>query len=168
MRPGEKIVFSEGSGAERVLGEGWSFLEPTGVWTDGEASHRSCSELNRLPLRRAELVLAASAFLTPDHPELEVEVSARRRATCRSSLSSWRGPAAAPRSLAGGRARQVKRSSSSASPIQRGRSIWDWDDDTRRLGIFWSGSWSGRGRGARPAADVVREKSANLRRRLGH
>ncbi len=36
VRPGERIVFSEGSGTERLLGEGWSFLEPTGVWTDGE------------------------------------------------------------------------------------------------------------------------------------
>ena len=36
LRPGERIAFAEGSGAERLLGEGWSFLEPTGVWTDGE------------------------------------------------------------------------------------------------------------------------------------
>jgi hypothetical protein len=36
VRTGETIVFTERSGAERLLGEGWSALGLTGVWTDGE------------------------------------------------------------------------------------------------------------------------------------
>jgi hypothetical protein len=74
VRPGERIAFTEGSGAERLLGEGWSALEPTGVWTDGE---RACLvlRLTDVPPGDAELVLEVDAFVTPDHPELEVEVS---------------------------------------------------------------------------------------------
>ena len=76
VRPGETIVFSQGSGAERLLGEGWSALEPTGVWTDGEkASPRA--QTDGRPAGDVELVLAVDPFVTPDHPELKVEVSAQ-------------------------------------------------------------------------------------------
>ena len=36
--PRERVVFSEGTGAERLLGDGWSVLDPTGVWTIGETA----------------------------------------------------------------------------------------------------------------------------------
>jgi hypothetical protein len=75
LRPGEKIIFSEDSGAERLLGEGWSELEPTGVWTDGEEASLLLN-LTAPPPPHAELVLGLTPFVTPDHPELEVEASA--------------------------------------------------------------------------------------------
>jgi hypothetical protein len=75
VRPEEKIVFSDDSGADRLLGNGWSEPEPTGVWTDGsEAS--LVLKLTAAPPRGAELVLGVTPFVTPRHPELEVEVSA--------------------------------------------------------------------------------------------
>jgi hypothetical protein len=75
VRPGEKIVFSEGSDAGRLLGDGWSTLEPTGVWTDGEEASLLL-RLTDAPPADAELVLGVTPFVTPDHPELEVEASA--------------------------------------------------------------------------------------------
>jgi hypothetical protein len=74
-RAGDKVVFSEGSGGQRLLGEGWSTLEQTGVWTVGEEAVLVLKPTD-IPAANAELVLAVSAFVTPDHPELEVEVSA--------------------------------------------------------------------------------------------
>jgi hypothetical protein len=70
---GEKVVFGEGSGAERLLGEGWSAIESTGVWTDGNRA--------RLILRpdgmsdEAELVLSVAPFVAPGHTVVEVEAS---------------------------------------------------------------------------------------------
>jgi hypothetical protein len=75
VRAGERIVFVEGSPAARVLGEGWSALEPTGVWTDGETASLVL-KLTDFPPGDAELVLDGYAFVTPDHPELEVEITA--------------------------------------------------------------------------------------------
>jgi hypothetical protein len=75
VRVGEEIVFSEGSGAERLLGEGWSSLEQTGVWTDGERA----TLVLRLPADEpgdVELVLAVDPLVIPEHPELTVEVYA--------------------------------------------------------------------------------------------
>jgi GT2 family glycosyltransferase len=71
----EKIVFTEGSGAERLLGEGWSALEPTGVWTDGETASLVLKPDTQS--EDVELVLSVDAFVTPDHPELKVDVSAK-------------------------------------------------------------------------------------------
>jgi hypothetical protein len=73
--PGEKIVFSEASGADRLLTNGWSDLEPTGVWTDGKEASLVL-ELTSAPPPDADLVLGVTPFVTPDHPELEVEASA--------------------------------------------------------------------------------------------
>ena len=124
VRPGEKIVFTEGSGAERLLGEGWSALEPTGVWTDGEKASLVL-RLTDAPPADAELVLAVSAFVTPEHPELKVEVSALGEQLAGrvfrhgEALRLLRIPLPA---AAG--ARQVERSSSSAFLTRRDPSIW--------------------------------------------
>jgi hypothetical protein len=76
VQPGETVVFSEGSGAERLLAEGWSPLEPTGVWTDGK---KACLALKLMVAEDedAELVLAVEPFVAPEQPELKVEASAR-------------------------------------------------------------------------------------------
>jgi hypothetical protein len=75
VRLGDEIVFSEGSGAERLLGDGWSAIEPSGVWTDGERASLVLKP-TPAPLGSIELVLAVDPFVTPDHPELNVEVFA--------------------------------------------------------------------------------------------
>ena len=78
VRLGESVVFYEGSGAERFLGDGWSYLEPTGVWTVGEHA-RLILELTDTEPTDVEIVLEVAPFLTDDHPELEVTVSAREQ-----------------------------------------------------------------------------------------
>ena len=75
VRLGEKIVFTEGSGAERLLGEGWSAPEPTGVWTVGEQARLVLKLTDGVP-EDAELALRVAPFVAPDHPALEVEASA--------------------------------------------------------------------------------------------
>jgi hypothetical protein len=75
VRLGEKIVFGEGSGAERFLGEGWAAPEPAGVWTDGEQASLVLRLTDGVP-EEAELALRVAPFVTPDHPVLEVEASA--------------------------------------------------------------------------------------------
>ena len=76
VRVGEKIVFSDESGAGRLLGQGWSTVEPEGVWTVAEEA--------RLKLRLTggarpgqQLFLEATPFVTRAHSSLEVEVWAR-------------------------------------------------------------------------------------------
>ncbi len=75
VRSGEKIVFSETSGGERLLGAGWAKVEATGVWTDGENASLVLRLTDGVP-EDAEVVLRAAPFVTPDHPVLEVEASA--------------------------------------------------------------------------------------------
>jgi hypothetical protein len=75
VKPGEKIVFGERSGADRLLGNGWSRLEPMGVWTDGDEASLVL-RLMDAPPKDAELILGVTPFVTADHPELEVEASA--------------------------------------------------------------------------------------------
>jgi GT2 family glycosyltransferase len=166
VRSGERIVFSEDSGAERVLGQGWSFLEPTGVWTDGERASLVLKPTD-LPLKRAELVLAASAFLTPDHPELEVEVSAlgerlagrvfRHGEAQRLLRVPW---PTAGRDHAG-RTLFELRFSDPARPFDLGQG-----DDARRLGLYLEWLMVRKRTWHASRWDVVREKSVNLRRRL--
>jgi hypothetical protein len=76
VRAGETVEFAAGSGAERLLGEGWSTPEPTGVWTTGERAGLVL-RLSDVPPGDAEIVLAGDAFVTPEHPELDVEVWAQ-------------------------------------------------------------------------------------------
>ena len=75
VRPGERVIFSEGSGAERLLGEGWSAIEPTGVWSDGEHARLVLRLADGVP-EDVELALNVSPFVAPNHPVLEVESSA--------------------------------------------------------------------------------------------
>jgi hypothetical protein len=166
VRRGEKIVFTEGSGAERLLGEGWSLLEPTGVWTDGEQASLVL-KLTDLPPAAAEVVLAVSAFVTPDHPEFEVEVSAlgghlagrsfRHGEAQRLLRIPW--PAAGGDQA--GRTPFELHFSDPARPIDLGLG-----DDPRRLGLYLE--WLVVRKRTWPATlwDVVREKSANLRSRF--
>jgi hypothetical protein len=138
----EEIVFGQGSGAERLLGRGWWSLEPTGVWTDGE----SASLVLKLPADEpgdVELVLAVDPFVTPEHPELEVEVSAGGRQLGRRVFRHRRGlfgrgkghrpirvvvPPSARHET--GRVVLELRLRDPASPLALGLS-----DDSRRLGL---------------------------------
>jgi GT2 family glycosyltransferase len=167
VRRGKKIVFTEGSGAERLLGEGWSFLEPAGVWTDGEQASLVL-KLTDLPPAAAEVVLAVSAFVTPDHPELEVEVSAlgehlagrifRQGEAQRLLRIPW--PAAGGDQA--GRTRFELHCSDSARPIDLGLG-----DDPRRLGLHLEWLMVRKSAWRTTLSDFVREKSANLRKRMG-
>jgi hypothetical protein len=71
---GEIITFAAGSHGDRFLGEGWGELESTGVWTVGEEASLIL-ELAAPRQMHVELVLDTTAFVAPDHPKLEVEVS---------------------------------------------------------------------------------------------
>jgi hypothetical protein len=166
VRLGEKIVFSEGSGAQRFLGEGWSELEGTGIWTDGEQASLVI-RLTDAPTTDIELVLAVSAFVTADHPELKVEAWAlgeqvaarvfRQGEAQRLVRIPWPEVAGSNE----GRRLFELRLFDPASPVDLGLG-----DDDRRLGLHleWltvrKRSWSATLR------DVVHEKSANLRSRF--
>jgi hypothetical protein len=166
VRTGEKVVFAEGSGAERVLGQGWSSLEPTGVWTDGEQASLVLRPTD-LPPGAAELVLAVSAFVTPDHPEVKIEVSALdeqlafrvfRHGDAQRLL---RVPFPA---VAGPQADRVLfklHVSEPARPVDLGLG-----GDVRRLGLHLEWLMVRKSTWRASLWDAVREKSANLRRRL--
>jgi hypothetical protein len=71
---GETLLFGHGLGSERLLGEGWSVPDPTGVWTVGDKA----SLLLRFactPLTDLDVILGVTPFVTPDHAELVVEFS---------------------------------------------------------------------------------------------
>jgi hypothetical protein len=166
LRPGETVGFSEGSGAERFLGQGWSAPEATGVWTDGD---KASLVLRPTDIRPAdsELVLAVSAFVTPDHPNLEVEVSAfdehlaHRVFHHGEALRLFHIPFP---TTAGAQARRMLfelRLSDPARPLDLGLG-----EDTRRLGVRleWLRVRKRSLRGT--LSDAIREKSANLRSRL--
>jgi hypothetical protein len=73
---GGTVAFGEGSGAERLLLDGWSALEAKGVWTDGP---QATLALTPAPARPGalELVLEGDPFVLPEHPELTVEAIVR-------------------------------------------------------------------------------------------
>jgi hypothetical protein len=142
LRLGEEIVFSEDSGAERLLGEGWSAPEPTGVWTDGEKASLVL-RLMDAPPEDVELVLAVDPFVTPDHPDLRVDVSARgeqlgarvfrhRRALFRLGKGHQPLHVTLPASVRGetGQVLLELRLQDPARPVDLGLS-----DDARRLGL---------------------------------
>ncbi len=72
---GQAVSFIEGSDAERLLGDGWSGLEPSGVWTIGESA-RVVVQLPADAGTDLELVLGADAFVTQGHPVLDVVLTA--------------------------------------------------------------------------------------------
>ena len=163
---GEKIVFAEGSGAERLLGEGWSGLEETGVWTDGEKASLVLKPTGVAP-ESAELVLAVSGFVRPEHPELEVEVSAYDQRLAVRVFSHGeaqrllRVPWPAAPGDGTGRTAFELRLSDPARPVDLGLG-----DDPRRLGLYLEWLMVRKRTWRATLSDVVREKSANLRRRL--
>jgi hypothetical protein len=166
VRPGEEIVVAEGSGAERLLGQGWSTLEQTGVWTDGEKASLVLKQTDLAP-EAAELVLAVSAFVTPDHPELKVEVSAldeqlagrvfRQGEAQRLLRIPWPAAAAAQ----AGRTLFELCLSDPARPVDLGLG-----DDVRRLGLHLEWLMVRKRTLRATLRDAIREKSVNLRRRL--
>ena len=142
VREGETIVFAADSGAERFLGEGWSMLEPTGVWTDGERASLVL-KLTDAPPGDAELVLEVDPFVTREHPELKVDVSAQgeqlgarvfrhRRALLRPGKGHPPLHVVVPASVRDERGRTVLelRLRDPASPVDLGLS-----GDARRLGL---------------------------------
>jgi hypothetical protein len=142
LRTGEEIAFSQGSGAERLLGEGWSELEPTGVWTDGERASLVL-KLTDAPAGDVELDLAVDPFVTPEHPELRVGVSTQgeqlgarvfryRRAIFRLGNAHQHLRVVLPASVRDETGRVVLelRLHDPASPLDLGLS-----DDSRRLGL---------------------------------
>ena len=142
LRPGEEIVFRQGSGADRLLGKGWSSLEPTGVWTDGEKASLIL-RLTDAPTGDFELDLVVDPFVTPEHPQLRVEVSAQseqlgarvfrhRRAIFRLGNAHQHLRVVVPASVRDETGRVVLelRLHDPARPLDLGLS-----DDSRRLGL---------------------------------
>jgi hypothetical protein len=166
VRPGETVVFTEGSGAERLLGEGWSVLEQTGVWTDGERASLVLKATD-VPPATAELVLAVSAFVTPDHPKLKVEVSALDEQLGRvfrhgEGQRLLRIPFPAAADAQGGRALFELRLSHPARPVDLGLG-----GDVRRLGLQLEWLMVRKSTRRATVVDAIRQRSANFRRRLG-
>lgn len=135
VRVGETLVFSEGSEAEHLLGDGWAATEPTGAWTVEDTA--------RIALRLADhnsgdvdVVLELAPFVTSDHPELAVEVWVREQRVA-AQLFRYKEPAhplhvRLPAALVdeAGRATLELRLSEPARPIDVGLS-----EDPRRLGV---------------------------------
>ena len=167
VRSGERVLFAEGSGAERLLGEGWSFLEPTGVWTDGEQASLVL-KLTDLAPAAAELVLAVSAFVTAEYPELKVEVSALDEQLAGRVFRHGEGqrllrvPFPSAAGAQGGRIPFELHFSDPARPVDLGL-----DNDARRLGLHLEWLMVRKSVWRTAFSDVIREKSSNLRRRMG-
>jgi hypothetical protein len=166
LRPGETIVFSEGSGGERFLGEGWSMPDETGVWTDGDKASLLLRPTDIRP-EDGELVLAVSAFVTTDHPNLEVEVSALDEPLARrvfrhgEALRLFHIPFPAAAGAQGRRMLFELRLSDPARPLDLGLS-----EDARRLGVRLEWLMVRQRTLRATLSDAIREKSANLRSRL--
>jgi hypothetical protein len=73
LRMGDRVEFSAGSGAQRLLGDGWSELEATGVWTVEDTAWLKFRLGDGGPAD-VELVLEVVPFVTAEHRELDVKV----------------------------------------------------------------------------------------------
>jgi hypothetical protein len=73
VQSGRSVLFVEGTNGDRLLGEGWSMPEPTGVWTEGHRARLDLA-LGTEPHSEAELVLNVAPFVTPEHAKLTVDV----------------------------------------------------------------------------------------------
>jgi hypothetical protein len=142
VHPGEEVVFTEGSGAERFLGDGWSAVESGGVWTDGDTARLGLN-LAALAPGDVEVSLAVDPFVTPGHPQLDVEVYAEglklaervfrhRRAVMRLGRATQRLRVTVPALMRGDSDQVVLELHlrDPASPRDLGLS-----DDARRLGL---------------------------------
>jgi hypothetical protein len=164
LRLEETIIFAEGSGAERFLGEGWSELESAGVWTVGETASL-IFRLTPPPRMDVTLVLGVTPFVTPGHPEVELEVSAfNERLADRvfrhgEAHRAFRVPL--PAAAEDGRTVLDLRIRHPARPIDLGLS-----NDPRRLGVqlasleVRTGGWRAR------IPEVISDASAKLRNLL--
>jgi hypothetical protein len=166
VRLGEKIVFSDGSGADRLLGEGWSTMEEEGVWTDGDRAILVL-KLTDDVAEDAEFVLSAAPFVTADHPVLEVEISAFGEQLARRVFRHGEAPrllrVPLPPALRGraGRILFELRLRDPARPIDLGLG-----GDERRLGLHLR--WLVVRKSTRRAtlSDALRETTAKVRARL--
>jgi hypothetical protein len=163
---GEEIVFAEDSGGERLLGDGWSRVEPTGVWTVSDKASLILN-LSAAPLTDAELVLRGAAFVTSDHPELDVQVSAGdERLASRvfrhgEAHRPFRVPLPAAARDETGKAVLELHVRDPARPVDLGLS-----DDARRLGLHLRSLTVRRSGWRATLSDAVRETSTKLRKRL--
>jgi len=136
LRLGEKIEFSEGSGAERFLGDGWSWLEPAGVWTDDKSAHLAFRLADAAPTD-IELVLELVPFTAANHRRLQAEawVNGQRvaEATYRHEepYQPMRIRLAADAADADGRTDLELRLRDPARPVDLGLG-----SDPRRLGLY--------------------------------
>ena len=73
VHPRQSVVFGRGEDSGRLLAEGWSYPEVTGVWTDGDRASLVL-DLKVEPLSEAVLVLEVRPFVTDEHSELTVDV----------------------------------------------------------------------------------------------
>jgi hypothetical protein len=76
VRVGDKLVFTEGSQAECLLGDGWAELEVTGVWTLGTTASVAFRLVDPHPAG-VDLVLEVMPFVTREHRKLLVEAWVR-------------------------------------------------------------------------------------------
>jgi hypothetical protein len=166
VRPGENIIFATGSGGDRLLGEGWSELESTGVWTLGERASLIL-RLTASPRMNVEFVLGVTAFVTPEHPNLELEVSvlgeilAERVFFDGKAHGRLRVPLpAAPRDQTGRTVLEL-RLRDPARPVDLGLS-----DDVRLLGIHLHSLTVRRTGWLSVLSNGVRDATAKLRNRL--
>jgi hypothetical protein len=164
--PEQKVVVAEGSGAERLLGEGWSALEPTGVWTDG-ARAGLVVRLTDGVAEDAELVLGVAPFVAQAHPALEVEASAGGERLATRVFRHGEAPRVLriplPPSVRGPGGRTVVELGfdAPARPVDLGLG-----DDTRRLGLQLR--WLMMRKSTRRAtlSDAVRHRVGSLVSRL--
>jgi len=73
VQRGQPVEFIAGSDGERLLAEGWFHPEPTGIWTDGDRA-RLVLDLGPEPMNEPDVVLDVAPFVTPEHPQLTVDV----------------------------------------------------------------------------------------------
>jgi hypothetical protein len=162
----ERISFAEGSGSDRLLGEGWSDLEPTGVWTVAE---RASVIIEPRVSRQfdLELILEATAFVTPDHPEIELTLTALGEKLAIRVFGHGkphrRLRALLPAAPRGGTARTVLELHlrNPARPVDLGLG-----DDARRLGLHLRSLVVRRAGLRRTVPNAIHDAIATVRRRL--
>jgi hypothetical protein len=76
--PGQALDFRSGGNSDVYVSIGWSQPEPWGTWTDGAEAH-ICLVLEEPFRAGAKLHAMVSAFVSPSHPVLRVEVECDSR-----------------------------------------------------------------------------------------